>query len=257
MSVLPGAEPFSRDGGDLGFLLCHGFTGSPQSLRPWGQALADAGHTVRLPRLPGHGTSWQEMNRTRWQDWYAVVEQAFLELRGACRTVVVGGLSMGGSLALRLAEQYREPGKGVDGLVLVNPAVRFEDPRLVAVPVLRWVVASMPGVGNDIKRPGVTELAYSRAPLHALHSMLQMWRSVIRDLPAVTQPVLVYRSLVDHVVPASSTALILERIGSADVTEELCTDSYHVATLDNDAERISAGTLAFAAGLHAGAGGAR
>lgn len=253
MSVLPGAEPVSRDGGDLGFLLCHGFTGCPQSLRPWAQALADAGHTVRLPRLPGHGTTWQEMNRTRWQDWYAVVEQAFVELRATCRTVVVGGLSMGGSLALRLAEQHPQPG-GVDGLVLVNPAVRFEDRRLVAVPLLRWVVGSMPGVGNDIRREGITELAYARAPLHALHSMLQMWRLVIRDLPSVTQPVLIYRSLEDHVVPASSTALILDRIGSTQVTEELCADSYHVATLDHDAERIFAGSLAFGAGLQAAAG---
>jgi carboxylesterase len=249
--VLPGAEPFSRDGDDLGFLLCHGFTGSPQSLRPWAQVLADAGHSVRLPRLPGHGTSWQEMNRTRWPDWYAVVEQAFLELRPLCRTVIVGGLSMGGSLALRLAEQHPLPGRGVDGLVLVNPAVRFEDRRLVALPVLRWLVGSMPGVGNDIKLDGARELAYDRAPLHALNSMLRMWREVIRDLPGVTQPVLIYRSPEDHVVPASSTALIRERISSAKVTEELCADSYHVATLDHDAERIFAGSLAFAMDLHA------
>jgi carboxylesterase len=255
--VLSGAEPFSRDGGDLGILLCHGFTGSPQSLRPWAQRLADAGHTVRLPRLPGHGTTWQEMNRTRWQDWYAVVEQAFLDLRGRCRTVVVGGLSMGGALALRLAQEHREPGTGVDGLVLVNPAVLFEDRRLVAVPVLRWVTASMPGVGNDIKRAGVTELAYDRAPLHALHSMLQAWRVVIKDLPLVHQPVLIFRSPQDHVVPASSTALILERISSTDATEVLCIGSYHVATLDNDADRIAEGSLAFASGLRAGSEGAR
>jgi carboxylesterase len=254
--VLPGAEAFSRDGGDLGFVLCHGFTGCPQSLRGWAQALADAGHTVRLPRLPGHGTTWREMNRTRWQDWYAVVEQAFLEVRPRCRTVVVGGLSMGGALALRLAEQHPAPA-GVDGLVLVNPAVRFDDPRLHAVPLLRWVVPSMPGVGNDVKAPGVTELAYDRAPLHALQSMRRMWRLVIADLPSVTQPTLIYRSVEDHVVPASSTALILERIGARDVTEELMPDSYHVATIDNDADRIARGSLTFATGLHAATGGLR
>ena len=73
MPLLPGAEPFAADGGSIGVLLSHGFTGSPQSLRPWAEHLAAAGYTVRLPRLPGHGTSWQEMNTTRWTDWYAEI----------------------------------------------------------------------------------------------------------------------------------------------------------------------------------------
>jgi len=242
VSVLPGAEPFSHDGGETGVLLCHGFTGSPQSLRPWAQSLAAAGHTVRLPRLPGHGTTWQEMNRTRWQDWYAGVEATLVELRAACRTVVVGGLSMGGALALRLAEQR---GADVDGLLLVNPAVKAEDPRLRVLAVLRHVLPSLPGIGSDIKKPGSTELAYDRTPLQALYSMTRMWQGVVADLPRVGQPVLLFRSAHDHVVPASSSALVLARISSADVTEILCEDSFHVATLDNDAERIEKESLAF------------
>src|SRR6476620_2578144 len=75
--VLPGAEPFSHDaagpGGEIGVLISHGFTGSPQSVRPWAEHLAGEGFTVRLPRLPGHGTSWQERNRTRFEDWYSTI----------------------------------------------------------------------------------------------------------------------------------------------------------------------------------------
>ena len=110
--VLAGAEPFTAEGDGLGFLLCHGFTGSPQGLRPWAQHLAGAGHTVSLPRLPGHGTSWQELNRTTWHDWYAAVDAAFVELRSRCDRVVVGGLSMGGALSLRLAQQHGEEQQG-------------------------------------------------------------------------------------------------------------------------------------------------
>ncbi len=244
MPVLPGAEPFSHDGDDVGVLLCHGFTGCPQSLRDWARAHAAAGHTVRLPRLPGHGTTWQEMDRTRWQDWYACVEEAFSELRSRCQSVVVGGLSMGGALALRLAQQHAE---GVTGIVLVNPAVKSEDRRLAVLPLLRHVVRSLPAVGNDIKKPGVVELAYDRVPPNALYSMLQGWKAVVADLSSVRQPVLLFRSPEDHVVPASSSALILERIDSTDVAEVLCGDSYHVATLDNDAPRIIEGALAFTA----------
>lgn len=235
MAVLPGAEPFHHDGSDVGVLLCHGFTGTPQSLRPWGEYLADRGYSVRIPLLPGHGTTWQEMNQTRWEDWYAAVDAAFRELHEASERVVVCGLSMGGALALQLAQGH---GPRISGLVLVNPAVKFEDPRTVLLPVLKHVVGSLGAIGNDVKKPGVTELAYTRTPLKAAHSQLVAWQSVVRDLPEVTQPVLLLRSPQDHVVPASSSALILSRISSLDVTEILLEDSYHVATIDNDAQRI-------------------
>ena len=235
MAILPGAEPFHHDGSDVGVLLCHGFTGTPQSLRPWGEYLADRGYSVRLPLLPGHGTTWQEMNQTRWEDWYAAVDAAFRELHEACERVVVCGLSMGGALALQLAQGH---GPRISGLVLVNPAVKVEDPRTLLLPVLKHVVGSLGAIGNDIKKPGVTELAYARTPLKAAHSQLIAWQSIVRDLPEVTQPLLLLRSPQDHVVPASSSALILSRISSLDVTEILLEDSYHVATIDNDAQRI-------------------
>ena len=235
MAILPGAEPFHHDGSDVGVLLCHGFTGTPQSLRSWGEYLADRGYSVRLPLLPGHGTTWQDMNQTRWEDWYAAVDAAFRELHEACERVVVCGLSMGGALALQLAQAH---GPRISGLVLVNPAVKFEDPRTLLLPVLKHVVGSLGAIGNDVKKPGVTELAYTRTPLKAAHSQLVAWQSVVRDLPEVTQPLLLLRSPQDHVVPASSSALILSRISSLDVTEILLEDSYHVATIDNDAQRI-------------------
>ena len=235
MAILTGAEPFNHDGSEVGILLCHGFTGTPQSLRPWGEYLADRGYTVCLPLLPGHGTTWQEMNTTTWQDWYGCVDAAFRELHQSCERVVVAGLSMGGALSLQLAQEH---GPRISGLVLVNPAVRFDDPRTRLLPVLKHLMGSLEAVGNDIKKPGVTELAYTRTPLKAGHSQLIAWQSVIRDLPEVTQPVLLLRSTQDHVVPASSSALILSTISSRDVTEILLEDSFHVATIDNDAPRI-------------------
>ena len=87
MPVMPGAEAFTHDGGQTGglqtgVLLCHGFTGSPHSVRGWAEYLAQAGLSVSVPRLPGHGTTWQEMNRTRSEDWFAEADRAFEELRG-------------------------------------------------------------------------------------------------------------------------------------------------------------------------------
>ena len=235
MSVRPGAETFVAEGGDVGVLVCHGFTGNPGSMRPWAEHLAAAGYAVELPRLPGHGTTVQDMRRTRWPDWVAEVDAALARLRSRTRAVVAVGLSMGGALALRMAELHPAD---VAGLVLVNPAVKLEDPKLRALPVIRWVLPYVPPVGNDIKKPGVTEGAYDKVPTQPLHSFLTGCHEVVADLPSVRQPVLLIRSREDHVVPASSSALILDRIGSADRTEIVLENSYHVATLDNDAPLI-------------------
>ncbi len=250
---MPGAEPFHADGradagaAELaaaertGVLLCHGFTGSPGSLRAWAQHLAAAGLTVALPLLPGHGTSWQECNLTGWPDWYASVERAFRRLTDHCDRVFICGLSMGGCLALRLAQQH---GPTVAGLVLVNPSIASSDRRLTLLPLLRWALPAADGLANDIAKPGQDEVAYDRTPLHALHSLTRAWPLVRADLPRVTQPVLVFRSARDHVVDPSSTRLILAGVSSSDVTEVVLERSYHVATLDHDAPQVFAGSLA-------------
>jgi len=242
VSVQPDAWPLSVDGGPFGVLVSHGFTGSPASMRPWGQALADAGFTVRVPRLPGHGTTWQELNQTRWQDWYAEVDRSLSELRERCDKVAVAGLSMGAALVLRLAEQRPDD---VDAITVVNPAIASTNRQLLALPLLRHVIASTPAIGNDIKKPGMTEGAYDRTPLQALHSLTLMWREVRRDLPRVRAPLLVLRSRVDHVVDPSSARLLMRAVSSPVRREVVLEDSYHVATLDNDAPRIVEESLEF------------
>lgn len=242
MPRLPGADAFCLDGGPVGALLCHGFTGTPQSLRAWGEHLAAGGLTVSCPLLPGHGTRWQDLNRTRWPDWYGAVETAFEELSGRCATVFVMGLSMGGALALRLAECRPE---AVAGLVLVNPSVVTTRRSFAVLPVLQWVVPSLAGPANDIAKPDVVELAYDRAPLRALYSLTRLWLVVRSDLRQVVAPLLVFRSATDHVVEPVNTELVLEGVGSAVVEERLLLDSYHVATLDHDAAVLFAGSLEF------------
>ena len=244
MSVMPGAEPFAHDGSDVGVLLCHGFSGTPQSLRPWARRLADEGLSVRLPLLPGHGTAWQDLNLTRWEDWYAAASAALDELGARCRSVVVGGLSMGAAIAARLGA---ERGPDVAGLVLVNPAFVSDDPKLKALPVIKHLVGSVAGIAGDIAKPGSVELAYDRTPLRALHSLVQSWDATVHRLPQITQPLLLMHSRVDHVVPPRSSALLLSRVSSRDVTEVVLENSFHVATLDNDAALIEKTSLEFVA----------
>ena len=236
----PGAEPFSADGGAVGVLACHGFTGSPRAVRPWAEYLAAAGLTVRAPLLPGHGTSWQDLGRTGWQDWYGAAERAFAELSGTCEQVFVVGLSMGACLAFRLAQTQ---GPKVSGLVVVNPSLAPDTRLFLLAPVLKHVLPSQPGIASDIKKPGGDEGGYKRVPVKAAATLPALWKLTARHLPEVTQPLLVYRSTVDHVVGPASMRVLKAALPAAEVRP--LPDSYHVATLDNDAPAIFAGTLAF------------
>ncbi len=240
MPVMSGAEPIDAPGGPVGVLLCHGFTGTTQSMRPWAEHLSAAGLTVVAPRLPGHGTTIRDMNTTRFSDWYATLEAAFDDLRGRCDTVFAMGLWMGGTLVLRLAEVRADQ---VAGAVVVNASLATERKDAKLLPLLSRLVPSFPGIANDIKKPGVTELAYPKIPLKAAYSLQQAWPVVKADLGRITCPVLAYRSAEDHVVEAVSGAALLQ--GCAHAEERVLLDSYHVATLDNDAPAIFAGSLEF------------
>ena len=236
------SEPFEYDGGPVGVLLCHGFTGSPQTLRPWADHLARHGFTVSLPRLPGHGTAWPDLARTGWRDWYAEVDRAFGGLASRCEQTFVFGLSMGACLALRLAEVH---GGAVRGLVLVNPSLAPDTKLFLLAPVLKHVPLSLPGIASDIKKPGEREFGYDRVPVRAAATLPRLWEVTTRHLGDVTQPVLVYRSTVDHVVGPASMRVLLRGLATSQVTVRECPDSYHVATLDNDAGAIFEGSVAF------------
>ncbi|MFC5724601.1 alpha/beta hydrolase [Streptomyces gamaensis] len=251
MPLLPGAEPFRHDGGEVGALVCHGFTGSPQSVRPWAEHLAERGLSVSLPLLPGHGTRWQDMQVTTWQDWYAEVDRALRELRERCSRVFVCGLSMGGALALRLAAKH---GDAISGVAVVNPANKVHGQATKALPVLRHLVRSTQGIASDIAKEGAEEVGYDRVPLHAAHSFRRFLRLLDGELPQVTQPLLLLHSPQDHVVPPADSERILSRVSSRDVTERLLDRSYHVATLDHDAELVFEETYAFITRIVAGTG---
>jgi carboxylesterase len=245
--VLSGAEPFAHDGSEeVGVLLCHGFTSTPQSMRAWGEHLAAAGFTVRCPLLPGHGTRWPDLNRTSWQDWYAAVEAELAELRGRCRSVFAFGQSMGGTLTLRLAQQHPD----IAGIVLVNPSVTTLHKEARLLPLLSRVWPSVGAIGGDIAKPDGFELAYHRLPLRAMASLQQLWGVVRGDLGRVRQPLLLFRSAVDHVVEPVNSGIVLDGVASTDLAEVVLADSFHVATLDHDAPTVFSGSVEFLQRIH-------
>ena len=244
--ILPGAEPYSATGDPRGALVLHGFTGNPQSMRDIALALADAGFTVEMPLLPGHGTDIADMVPTRWKDWCRAAEDAYTELAARSHAVAVVGLSMGGTLAVWLAEHHLD----VAALSVVNPLV--VPPDAATTELLEGMVDGgeevAAGIGSDIALEGAVESAYPELPLRAALSLFEGVAEVEALLDSVICPVLLFTSTQDHVVDPKSSDVLASQV-KGPVERVVLERSYHVATLDYDKDEIEARTVEFLGGV--------
>src|SRR5687767_3232900 len=242
MTILEGTEGYSLGRGPVGALFCHGFSSSPQNMRLLADQLVEKGIAVRAPLLPGHGTTWEDLNTKNNDDWFSTIEVAFHELSAECDEVFLVALSFGAALALDLAARY--PDK-VAGIVTMAGFIASNDPRRFLSPVIRRLVKSLPGVGNDIADPELKEIVYDRIPTNAAYFVLRQLKRARLGLPSVTAPILVMHGRSDHTVPASNAQLIYDTVGSTDKELVWLERSYHVVTLDHDRDEVFERTYRF------------
>jgi carboxylesterase len=246
--VLDGAEPMSHHGGStVGVLVLHGFTGNPSSVRGQADALAEAGHHVELPRLPGHGTTVEDMITTGWEDWSAAALAAYDRLAGRVERVVVAGLSMGGTLTLWAALHRPQTA----GIVCVNPATVPQPPEVLEMvrELIDDGMSVVPGVGSDIADPDAVEIAYEGTPLLPLVSFMDDGLVPITGrYGELTMPLLLITSRQDHVVEPSDSEHLAASYGG-EVDHLWLERSYHVATRDHDRDLITARILEFVAAI--------
>ena len=248
---MSGAEPFGFEGDapETGVLVVHGFTSSPQSVRPWGEHLAKSGWTVIAPRLPGHGTTLADFAASTPAEWVTEAEMALDGLFEHCSSVFLCGQSMGGAIVLDLAARHADR---VAGVVCVNPSVYSDDPRARLAPLLGLLPFAVKGIGSDIADPAGHELCYERVPLRTAARLFAFQNGVKARLGAVTAPLLVFVSQQDHVVPPGNARYVAEHVASTDVEVVELKRSYHVATLDYDADVIFERSTEFIAKRAAG-----
>jgi carboxylesterase len=148
---------------------------------------------------------------------------------------------MGGSLTCWLGTRHPE----LAGLICVNPAVAPTDEMRELVHAM--VVAGdsvMPGIGSDIADPEVTESAYADTPLAPLLSLFDASAEILPELHRITQPLLLFTSPQDHVVPPSDSDRLAESV-QGPVERVSCERSFHVATQDFDRDLIVERSLEF------------
>jgi carboxylesterase len=241
-AVLPGAEAFSFDGGKVGILVVHGFTGSPQSMRYLGERLGEHGYTVLGPRLPGHGVSPAAMAKTTAADWVGAAEDALIEISAKCDKVFVAGLSMGGTLSLYLAAMH--PDK-VAGVIPINAAAQIESPDMASIAYARNMPDTIPGIGSDMMDTATKELAYPEVPVVCMKHAIGLAATARALLSRIKCPTFVINSRVDHVLSPTNATVIANNVGSDRVELLWLNRSYHVATIDHDKDLIAAEVHAF------------
>lgn len=235
MDIEEQGKPFSATGtGRVGCLVMQGFTGTVGSIRYYAEQLAGKGLSIEAPRLTGHGTRWQDVNKAHYTDWIRDAEEAYERLAGWCDKVFVTGLSMGGTLILYLAERHPE----IAGVIPINAPVFMTDKRAPLLPLLKHLVASTPAIASDIMQPGVVEPAYDRTPTGGAHEMVKLLRVTRDDLHLITQPLLVMRSEHDHVVPHACGPYIMDHASSKDKKIVVFEKSAHVVTMDYDKDAV-------------------
>ena len=238
-------QPYSHMGNkDIGVLLIHGFTSTTSGMMFLAQQFSEAGFHVELPSLPGHGTTWQNLNKTSYKDWVAELQKSLQILQSRTSNIYVCGLSLGGALALRIAQLHPE----ISGIVLINNACKFTHPKFWFVPIIRFFIPSTPAIASDIKDPEEKEIAYDRTPTNGVYQMLRLMKIVRKNLPQTKQPILIFKSKEDHVIPRISALFTFDKIGSSQKELIWLENSYHVATMDFDKELIAGKSIEFILG---------
>lgn len=235
-------DAFYWEGGPVGILLSHGFTATSAEVRLLARVLHESGYSVAGPLLPGHGTTIEDLNRCRWQDWVRGVEVTYQQLAARCQKVVVGGESMGSLLALYLAAVHPEAA----AVLAYAPAVHSTSWQLK-------IKANLlaPFVPYRLPRQGPTSVVderwqgYSVQPVRAATRLFRFQSVVRRQLPRIHQPVLIVQGRLDRSIYPDCPEIVTSLVSSKIKEVHWLENSHHCVLLDQEWEQAAGITLKF------------
>lgn len=246
-TLIPNAEPYFHRGGLVGCLCLHGFMASPAEVRWLAQNLAEAGHTVYAPRLPGHGTNYRDMARVQWRDWLAAVVDAYYVLKAQCEQVFVVGHSMGGILGLLLATQVP-----LDGLAVLATPIMHRRQKVRAARWLKYVLhytdqtdrsALIKTIQIEQERRNeaiVGRIRYDRWSTHGVAELVGVTTAARDCLPQIQTPLMLVYSQSDPTVPIEDMRIIAESVSSSQIEQHMLTESGHILPQDMEREKVFA-----------------
>lgn len=245
-----GAEPFAHDVAGPACLLLHGFAATPQIFRDMAQRLADAGISSRAVLFPGHGTTIADFAKCRKRDWVETADAAYEQMRKQYGSVCIVGFSMGGTVALRLAER-----REVAGVVCLAPFLRITRQwfhvvraeslsRFVNRVGFPRVVKNIPiDVADMSVRPRVIHAGFT--PLATSCALFDLADETRASLARITCPLLVMHGAHDRVADLRESERLIHVVSSSDRQLIRLDRSAHLIPMDYDKERVFAETIRF------------
>jgi len=241
LSLDPSA--FILEGGSVGVLLIHGFTGSTTEMRLVGEYLNQHDITVSAPCLPGHGTTIEDLNQRQWSDWSSHIAEEAANLQSRCETVFVCGLSLGSLLSLYLAANV----SNLAGAIIYSPAIMKPDIRRHLLPIIKYLVRQLPKPEDKFTDPkaGARLWSYDAYPVAAANEVMKFIKHVIRSLPQVACPILIIHSTADDIIHPDGAQFVHDQVGSTEKEIVTFHNSGHVLTLDSEWEQVAEQTYQF------------
>lgn len=191
--------------GKPGVLLVHGFTTSPWEMRPLGEILRQAGYPVAAVRLPGHGTTPEDLCPRRFEEWVTATREACERLQQETGSIHTIGISTGALVLLALAEN-----QNFNSMVLLSPFLAMLHHLAPFTGILRhfrkFQTRELPA--------HLAEFYYDRRPVNGVYQICRLIRHIRPALPSITVPTLAINALGDRTVKAASGYDLFLRLGS-------------------------------------------
>jgi len=248
--VIAKGEGFEINGSDRCWLLIHGYGSTPHDFSELAFRLHDSfNDSIYVPRLRGHAEVPSALRNLSFSDWYFQIEGEFLELQDKCSTINVVGFSMGGAIALKLAEEYQ-----LENLYLISPylILRYKwwngiskESQIKIIADL-FIYKKKLDVGQINDEEGLKRhISYLTSPLQPIKNSLKDIRKLRNNLGKIDNPILIQQSKNDDTIDVRSSYEIYNKVSSQDKEIRIFSSSNHVLLQDYDKEEAINNIISF------------
>lgn len=238
---LDGTSFFLEGTNGICVILIHGFTATTVEVRPIAEFLHSEGYTIAAPLLPGHGTSPEELNNQKWENWIDFVSEMVEHCKENHETIFIGGESMGGLITCYLAASMKD----IKGIMLYAPALKVNN--LAFSKFIRFFKKVIPKKNVD-EIPAKDEFpwqGYKVHPTRAAYQMYLLQKITRKKLKLINQPAIIFQGKFDNTISPDGSKFIYNNINSTNKEYVFLENSSHTVLLDKDFKFLARKTSEF------------
>jgi len=231
-----------------GVVLVHSYLALPEEVKTLARALRKRGFWVYGVRLPGHGTSAEDLSSRHYQDWIEAVEVGYALMSSFCKEVVVGGVGVGGNLSLDLAARVKDV-KGVFAIcspfALKNYSTNFMPGRDVWNRILSKINRGE-AHGKYLEFSyGNSLINYIENPVEGIKELGDYLDSITKIYQEISQPVFMIQADCNPVVDHNGSRKVYDIVGSLDKEFCLLSLNEHVLIDGESASKVVGKIVSF------------